>query len=72
MEAERRRLAEKRCKNEACKIQSCLQANNYKESACVLEVASFLECCEGLPADIRKYSVYCSGAKRKETEKEKV
>lgn len=48
-----------------------ISANNYKESACVLEVASFLECCEGLPADIRKYSVYCSGAKRKETEKEK-
>lgn len=25
MEAERRRIAEKRCKNEACRIQSCLQ-----------------------------------------------
>lgn len=84
MEREKKRLAEKRCKEEACRIQSCLQggpreetvssstvlfldppllsvANNYKESACLSEVAAFAECCSNLPPDILKYSVHCAG-----------
>lgn len=34
------------CQKQACAIQKCLQANNYKEEACTSFIKEMLKCCE--------------------------
>jgi hypothetical protein len=56
-----RKIAERACQREACGVQSCLQANNYKEEFCAGEIEKLKKCCSKLKPDILKYSVRCSG-----------
>lgn len=59
------KLAEKLCKEKACKIQYCLQANNYQESACQAEIAELKACCRKLSPEVLKHSAFCGGIEKK-------
>ncbi|XP_078612978.1 cx9C motif-containing protein 4-like [Branchiostoma floridae x Branchiostoma japonicum] len=49
------------CQRQACDIQVCLQANNYKESRCESVLRAMERCCEKPWA---QDSVCCSGFRK--------
>ncbi|KAL3846577.1 hypothetical protein ACJMK2_017553 [Sinanodonta woodiana] len=53
----KKRLELDPCQKEACEIQKCLQAHNYKESACKDVLEAMRKCCENFRSD----SKCCSG-----------
>jgi len=58
IEARKRHAAGKDpCQRYACKLQDCLEANNYQESRCGHVIQEILTCC----SRHRELSVVCSG-----------
>lgn len=51
------------CQKEACQIQACLQANNYKEARCEHVLQAMRKCCEKYQAE----SSCCAGFKPQTT-----
>lgn len=53
------------CKPFACKIQECLRANNYQESACEEAIESMRQCCVKWGTE----SFVCNGIKTEKPRK---
>ncbi|KAF6090216.1 C-X9-C motif containing 4 [Phyllostomus discolor] len=54
------------CQKQACEIQKCLQANNFRDSKCQAVIQELRKCC----ARYRKgRSLVCSGYDKEEVEK---
>ncbi|XP_015988963.1 cx9C motif-containing protein 4 [Rousettus aegyptiacus] len=54
------------CQKQACEIQKCLQANDYRESKCQAVIQELRKCCARYP---RGRSLVCSGFENEEAEK---